>query len=516
MPHDIVIDGRSLTINDVISIARSEAKISLNPSALEYLASSRLYVDRILESQNPYYGLNTGFGALAEKAITKKRDLRSLQARLIQSHAVGVDRPLSVDQARAMMLLRLNTVLAGHSGCRPLIAESLASLLNANAAPFIPSRGSVGASGDLAPLAHLVLLLQGQGPAYIGTKETLAAKVLKKTGMTPLELEAKEGLSLINGTQAMTSIACFAVFNGTRLYYLANAIAAASVDALAGSSVPFDARLHEQRPHLGQIECASMMRQMLEGSQIHKGQNSKRVQDAYSLRCIPQVHGAVKDALNHAHSTVEIEINSVTDNPLIFPGTNGNEIDVLSGGNFHGQYLAMILDYLAIALSTLGNIAERRIEQMLNPALSAGLPPFLAADPGLNSGYMIMQVMAASLVNENKVLSHPASTDSIPTSANREDFVSMGMTSANKINQIIENVYQILAVELLCACQALDFRSKKAGKYVRQLHSQTRLHVPFAKQDRPLRLDQAKAVALLKSGALLHDLPLPSSKEAFI
>jgi len=516
MQQTIMVDGRSLSIQDVISIAQNQRTITISQSALDDLSSTRLAINKILDSKIPKYGLNTGFGALAETPITSKRDMQSLQKHLIQSHAVGVGHPLAVEQARAMMLLRLNTLLAGHSGSRPVVAESLAKLLNAGAAPYIPSRGSVGASGDLAPLAHLALLLQGQGPAYLDGKQISAKSLLNKLDLPSLKLEAKEGLSLINGTQAMTSVGCFAIFHGFRQFYLANVIASASVDALAGSQVPFDPRIHQLRPHPGQIECAEIMQLMLEGSLIRSGQSHNRVQDAYSLRCIPQVHGAVKDALNHVQKTVEIEINSVTDNPLVFRSTNDHHLDILSGGNFHGQYLAMTLDYLAIALSTLGNIAERRIEQMLNPSLSAGLPPFLAVQPGLNSGYMILQVVAASLVNENKVLSHPASTDSIPTSANREDFVSMGMTSANKLNQIIENVYQILGIELLCACQALDFREKAPGKLVSKMHQQTRQHISFAKHDRAFRKDLTKAVSLLKSGNLLRDLSAVYSIEAFI
>ncbi len=501
MKNPLVIDGHSLRIKDVVQVAKAHRPVVLHRDALTTLNRVRAAVEQLLQEKKPFYGINTGFGALAEKSIPQS-DLKKLQHHLILSHAVGIGEPLSINSARALMLLRANALASGFSGCRGKIPEHLLTLLNAGCAPYVPCKGSVGASGDLAPLAHLGLLLLGIGDAFVQGKLVSAKKALQHAGLSPLILEAKEGLSLINGTQAMAAVGCLAVNDAEQLCLLADIIGACSLEALMGIDIPFDPRIHKARPHAGQAASAKLLRAMLEGSQIRK-QNIQcnKVQDAYSLRCMPQVHGASRGAVAHVQDILACEINSATDNPLVFERKHG--IDVLSGGNFHGQPLALALDYLAIATSELANISERRMEQMLNPNLSCGLPPFLAPQAGINSGFMIMQVAAASLVNENKVLSHPASTDSIPTSANREDHVSMGMTSANKAAQIVENTYIVLATELLMACQGIDLRTPaKPSKRVRRVVELVRAEIPFAPEDRLFSVDLKKAIALCKSGVL--------------
>lgn len=468
----IKLDGNSLTLEDLKSVAYQNTLVEIHPKSLEHIAQIRESIDSKARSPQAYYGINTGFGALSETKIAPE-DLERLQHNLIISHAVGVGEPMSVPETRALMLLRLNTLAKGYSGCRPVILESLAKLLNTGVTPHIPRKGSVGASGDLAPLAHLALALLEDG----------------------LILQAKEGLALINGTQAMMAVGSLALLEAEALCDWADKIGACSLESLFGSAKPLDPRIHEIRPHPGQIASAQNILGLLENSEIldsHK--NCKKVQDAYSLRCMPQVHGATRDTLSFVRQVLDREINSATDNPLVF-----NQDEILSGGNFHGQPMAFALDYLAIAVSELANISERRIEQMLNPSLSSGLPAFLAPNPGLNSGFMMLQVTAAALVNENKIFSHPASTDSIPTSANREDHVSMGMTSANKAKQVIENVTQVLAIELLCATQALDLRKPlKPGLGVQKIHEDFRQEISFAPEDRAFGIDLHKTISWLK------------------
>lgn len=503
----LVLDGNNLTLAHVQAVARGALPLALGAPVRERMTRARALVARMAAGSEPVYGINTGFGALAEVRIDPSQ-VERLQLNLIRSHAVGVGAPLSFEASRALMLLRANTLAVGHSGCRVEVLEALVALLNAGCAPFVPSRGSVGASGDLAPLAHCAMLLLGEGPAWIQGEATSAAAALAHAGLAPLVLEAKEGLALINGTQAMAALGTLALLEAERLCVLADMIGAASLEGLQGTVRAFDERVHRARPHPGQLCSAQNLRTLLAESEImrsHAGPAHHKVQDPYSLRCMPQVHGATRDALAHVRSVLEREINSATDNPLVFLD---GDFDIagdalLSGGNFHGQPIALALDYLAIASSELANISERRIEQLVNPALSDGLPAFLAPDPGLNSGYMILQVTAASLLNENRVLCHPASTDSIPSSANREDHVSMGMTSANKAMQVLENVRRVLGIELLCACQALDFRQPLApGRGVQAMHAWVRARIPFSAEDRAFSADLEAVDAIMRDDGL--------------
>lgn len=503
---NLILDGSSLTLEALLDVARSKLSVKLSQSTLETLSRMRQYIEDIAQSDRPFYGINTGFGGMAETKIAGA-DINTLQRNLILSHACGVGEPLAFEEARVLMLLRANTLAKGHSGVRPVILENLVALLNAGCAPVVPKKGSVGASGDLAPLAHLAMLLLGEGDALINAKRVRAIEALKHAKIDPVVLQAKEGLSLINGTQAMAAVGGLSLLDALKLCDLADMIGACSLDALKGSTTPFDHRIHDARPHSGQIASAQNLLAMLEGSEIREShRNCKRVQDPYSLRCMPQVHGASRTALDHVRSVLETEINSCTDNPLVFIGKD-DPYDVLSGGNFHGQPLALCLDYLAIAAAELANISERRLEQMINPALSGDLPAFLTPNPGLNSGFMVMQVTAAALINENKVLCHPASVDSIPTSANREDHVSMGMTSANKARDVVENVFVVLAIELMAACQALDIRAPlKPGRRVQKIHQLVREKITFAEQDRVYQDDMKAAINLLKGdeiGAIL-------------
>ncbi|MCC7075022.1 MAG: histidine ammonia-lyase [Deltaproteobacteria bacterium] len=501
----VTLDGRSLRLEDVADVAHGRVQVEIAPAVLARLARARTHVDELAAGSEPHYGINTGFGALAEVKIPPEH-VGLLQKNLIESHAVGVGDPLPLPEARALLLLRAQTLAVGHSGCRPLVLEHLVALLNAGAAPLVPRKGSVGASGDLAPLAHTALLLLGQGDAFVHGARVRAADALAAAGLVPLELQAKEGLALINGTQAMMAVGVLALLEAERMARLADVVGATSLDALQGTWKAFDPRIHAARPHPGQRTCAKNLLALLDGSEIMEAhKDCGKVQDPYSLRCMPQVHGATRDALSFVRSVLERELNSATDNPLVFldgdHGVAGDE--VLSGGNFHGQPVAMALDLLAIAAAELANISERRIEQLLNPSLSSGLPPFLAPQPGLNSGFMIVQVTAAALVNENKVLCHPAVVDSIPSSANREDHVSMGMTSANKAALVIENVRCVLGLELLCACQGLDLRTLAPGRALRRVHARVRREVAFAPVDRAFGADLAAMERLLLADDVL-------------
>jgi len=506
---DVVLDGKSLTLEDVRAVSFMQSKVGVHDDVVQRMADARVLVEDIAKSDEPVYGINTGFGALAEVPIPKDK-VEQLQTNLVRSHAVGVGDALPFPTARALMLLRANILAVGHSGCRPKVLDHLVQLLNAKIAPDVPAQGSVGASGDLAPLAHVALLLLGEGHAFVvddegprtldRPKRITAQEALERAGLEPLVLQAKEGLALINGTQAMSARGTLALLEAERLCRLADVIGALSLDALQGTHVAFDDRIHQTRPHPGQLASAQNLRALLDGSEImasHK--DCGKVQDPYSLRCMPQVHGATRDALAYVRGVLEREINSGTDNPLVFlDGDYGHAgTAVLSGGNFHGQPVALALDFLSIAIAELANISERRIEQLVNPALSSGLPPFLAKDPGLNSGFMILQVTAASLINENKVLSHPASTDSIPSSANREDHVSMGMTAANKASTVVKNVRRVLGIELICACQGIDLRDGGLpGKPLRPVYDMVRAKVPFAAEDRVYIDDMAAVDAL--------------------
>ena len=501
----VTLDGHSLTLHDVLDVAHGRARVDVAPAVRERLVRARTHVDLLAAGSEPHYGINTGFGALAEVKIAPDQ-VGLLQKNLIESHAVGVGEPLPVPEARALLLLRAQTLAVGHSGCRALVLDHLVALLNADVAPLVPRKGSVGASGDLAPLAHTGLLLLGQGDAFLDGRRVSAAEALSAAELAPLELHAKEGLALINGTQAMMAVGVLALLEAERLARVADVVGATSLDALQGTWKAFDPRIHAARPHPGQRACAKNLLALLEGSEIMQShQDCAKVQDPYSLRCMPQVHGATRDALAWVRSVLERELNSATDNPLVFldgdHGVAGDE--VLSGGNFHGQPVAMALDLLAIAAAELANISERRIEQLLNPSLSSGLPPFLAPQPGLNSGFMILQVTAASLVNENKILCHPAVVDSIPSSANREDHVSMGMTSANKAALVVENVRRVLGLELLCACQGLDLRKLAPGRALRRVHACVRRDVAFAPVDRAFGADLAAIERLLGTDDVL-------------
>jgi histidine ammonia-lyase len=462
------------------------------------MRKSRAWVEKIIAENQLVYGVTTGVGSLSTEHIDPAA-ARELQLNVVRSHSCGVGEPLGDAETRGLLLLRANTLARGLSGVRPLIAEMLCAFLNHGVHPVVPRRGSVGASGDLAPLAHVALALVGEGEVTFRALRQPASAALKALGIKPLTLEAKEGLSLVNGTQAMLSLGLLALRGAEILVNTADVSGALSLDALRGSTRAFDERLHAARPHPGQMVSARNLARLNHGSSINKShEGCSRVQDAYSLRCMPQVHGAVRDALGYAARVFEIEMNSATDNPLVFASAG----EVISGGNFHGQPLALALDFMALALTQLGAIAERRVDRMVNP-LTSELPPFLTRSPGLESGLMIAQVAAAALASENKVLAHPASADSIPTSGNKEDFVSMGMAAALKLQPIIANVRNILAIELLCACQALDLLVPlRSGKLAEQAKALVRKVSPHIAKDRPLHADIARLSDLIWQGTL--------------
>ncbi len=455
--HVIEIGARPLSVEDVVSVARDGARVGISGAALERIAAGRAVVDGRLNDGLAHYGINTGFGALAEVSIGRD-DLSTLQVNLIRSHAAGVGAPLPTDAVRAAMCLRVAVLCTGNAGIRPEPAILLAEMLNSCVHPVVPSRGSVGASGDLAPLAHIALAMIGEGTCEYNGRVVPSADALAAAGLKPVELHPKEGLALVNGTQVLTAVGLLALHDAEHLLKVAETAGAMSLEALLGSPDAFDHRVVAARPHPGQIESGRVLRALLAGSPLREThKDCGRVQDPYSYRCMPQVHGAVRDSLDHVRRVVEIEINSATDNPLVFP-----DGDIISGGNFHGEPVAIALDLLAIAVAELGSISDRRVEHLLNPKLSFHLPAFLAPDSGLCSGLMIAQVAAASLVSENKVLAHPASVDTIPTSANREDHVSMGMTAALKAASVVDNVKTVLAIEILAAAAGLDIRLKAA------------------------------------------------------
>jgi histidine ammonia-lyase len=484
MDQLIEIDGNSLTLEQTAAVADG-ARVTLAESARGRVERARSYVEQIIERGDTVYGINTGFGALADVTIPQDK-LRELQVNLVRSHSCGVGDPLAERVVRAMMLQRANVLAKGYSGCRARVIDTLVQMLNAGVHPVIPSRGSVGASGDLAPLAHQALVVIGEGEALYRGARMNGGEALRRASLEPLTLEAKEGLALLNGTQAMTALGGLALLAAEALTNAADVSGAMSLEALKGTPVAFDEKIHAVRPHPGQVESARRLRELMEGSEIRESHRDHavdpRVQDAYSLRCMPQVHGAVRDSLNHARRIMEIEINSATDNPLIFADAG----EVLSGGNFHGEPIALALDYAAIAVADLGTISERRVERLVNPDLS-GLPAFLTPNPGTNSGMMIAQVVAVSLIAENNVLAHPASVVNLPTSANKEDHVSMGMTSALKFQHVVKNVETILAIELMCAAQGLEFlKPLKPGPRLTEVYSRVRQRVPFIERDAAL------------------------------
>ena len=486
----VTVDGATLTLEDLRRVALERAPCRLSREARHRVAEARAQVERTLEAGEVVYGINTGFGDLARETIPADRT-RELQARLLKSHAAGVGAPLDEPVVRAMMLLRANALAKGFSGVRAEVIERVLELLNRNVLPVVPSRGSVGASGDLAPLAHLAAPLLGKGTVTVGGIEMTAGEGLDRAGLTPFQLEPKEGLALINGTQAMTALLANAVFEIRRLVRISDLVAALSVDALRGTDAAFDPRLHALRPYVGQQTSAANLWMLLSGSEIRESHRigDVRVQDPYSLRCAPQVHGAARDLLTDAEYKLAIEMNAVTDNPLIFPDDGA----IVSGGNFHGEPIAMAADTLCIGVAELGNISERRIEKLTNTAFS-GLPPFLVEDAGLNSGFMMAQVTAAALASENKVYAHPASVDSIPTSADKEDHVSMGMGATLKLENVISNTITILAIELLCAAQGIDLlRPLRSSPALEELHAGVRQHVDTWHEDRQMSADIGQA-----------------------
>ena len=518
MTTSILLDGATLTVENVISVARDFAAVSIDPVALGRLAETRRVVESAAASQQAVYGINTGFGKLASVKIEPDQ-LLELQRNLVVSHASGFGDPLPLEVVRALMLLRLNGLLNPASGVRPLVPERLAMLLNRGIHPVVPEQGSVGASGDLAPLAHLALMLMGQGEVDVvpppssllppprgggngeeGGSRVAAAVALRDAGIEPIAFEAKEGLALVNGTQAQTAVLTLLVHDARNLWRTAHGAAALTLEALKGSPDAFDARLHQARPHRGQVESAALMRELLEGSAIRESHRygDPRVQDAYSVRCVPQILGAVGDAIEHAAVVVDVEINAATDNPLVLDG------DIVSGGNFHGQPVAMSSDFLAIALTSLAGMSERRIERIVNPELSGGLPPFLATNPGLESGLMMVQIAAAAVAAECRVLSTPASVQSIPTDANQEDVVPMGMTAALKARKVLENAQRITACELLCGAQGLEHhRPLESSPGVEALYDRVRRVVKPLTGDRSLTTDIGNLTALIKEEALV-------------
>ena len=498
-PH--LLTGTGLTLDRIRDLMRSDSPIGLDPAAQDRIAASRAVVERLQAGERSYYGINTGFGALAHTHIPAA-DIEKLQENLILSHAVGVGAEVDPAIVRLMLLLKVNALAVGLSGVRPVLVEYLLRFHNAGLSPVVYAKGSLGASGDLAPLAHLTLALLGLGEVWAEGRKIPAPEALARLGLAPLRLKSKEGLALINGTQFMAAHAVHALLRIQDLLKTADLTAAMTLEAMRGSATPFDARIHAARPHAGQQETADNVRRLLADSEILPSHlNCGKVQDPYSRRCGPQVHGAVRDAVRHARTTVEIEINAATDNPLVFP--NG---DVLSGGNFHGEPLAFALDYLAIATAELASISERRLYLLLlgDTMGDKKLPKLLMSDTGLNSGFMLPQYAAAALVSENKILAHPASVDSIPSSLGQEDHVSMGAIAATKLLEVVANTETVLAIELMSAAQALDFiHPLKAGRGVEAAHAEVRRHLAFAEADRLFHNDIQTALALVRGGTLV-------------
>jgi len=495
---EIFIDGRSLTLADVVNVARYGARIALRPEATEAVVASRAYVEQLLDEGREVYGITTGFGEFAKVAIPPHQ-VKELQRNLIVSHACGVGQLFSDEVVRAIMLLRINALSLGYSGIRLEVLQTLVDMLNEGVHPIIPEKGSLGASGDLAPLAHMALPLIGLGEARYNGEYMTGAGAMAKAGIAPVELAAKEGLALINGTQVMCGIGALVVHDAKNLAALADISAALVMEALNGITDAYNPALHALRTHQGQMDTAADMLKILEGSERTTRQGQKRIQDAYSLRCVPQIHGASKDALAYVEQKLLVEINSVTDNPIIL----ADEDAAISCGNFHGQPMALAFDFLGIALSEIANVSERRIERLVNPTLS-GLPAFLTEKGGLNSGFMIAQYSAASLVSENKVLAHPASVDSIPSSAGQEDHVSMGTIAARKAAEILFNAKRVVGIELVAACQAIDLgdSSKKLGVGSQAAYDMIRKVIPKLEDDRELYVDFEKMALLIDSGIL--------------
>ncbi|MBC8535355.1 histidine ammonia-lyase [Feifania hominis] len=497
----IYLDGETLSIDQVVEVARHGAKVELTKESIKKIEDSRKLVERFVEEKRVIYGINTGFGRFSDVAISDE-ELDELQRRLIYSDVCGIGEPFDTEIVRAMMVLRVNALAKGFSGIRLVTVQTLLDMINKGVHPIVREKGSVGSSGDLCPLSHMVLPLMGEGEAEYQGVVMPGGEAMKKAGITPVTLKAKEGLALINGTCAMMGVAVLAVHDALILSKSADITAALSLEALEGITDAYDPRVHHARPHEGQIHVAENLLRIVEGSRLTTHQGEKRVQDAYTLRCVPQIHGASRPALEYVKGVIETEINSATDNPLIFPDDKGGA--VFSGGNFHGQPVAIAMDTLAIAMSEYANVSERRIERLLNPALSNGLPAFLCNNGGLNCGFMIPQYAAAAVVSENKVLAHPASVDSIPTSANQEDHVSMGTIAARKARTVISHVASVLGIELMCAAQGADFRgADKLGRGTKAAYDLFRKHVEFMEDDRIFCYDMDKAAKLIQSGEIL-------------
>jgi len=523
-PSPVALNGAELTIRDVEMVARGERYAVLADDARERVAEARAVIERLVESGEVVYGVTTGFGSLASTYVPPERT-RELQERLLLSHAAGVGEPLSTEVVRAMLLLRANTLALGHSGCRPELIDRLLQLLRLRIHPIVPSQGSVGASGDLAPLAHLALPVIGHGQVEVEGRTMPAGQALVSAGLEPMVLEPKEGLALLNGTQMMSAIGALVLAGADRLARTASVAAAISVEALRGTEVAYSAALQSTRPHPGQVQTAAELRWLLRDSTIqtaHHG-HDHRIQDPYSLRCVPQVHGAARDALDNLRRVLDIELNSATDNPLVFPEGGNVPEDalatghglVISGGNFHGEPIALALDYAKLAIAELGAISERRVALLLDPRLNDGLPAFLGASSGLDSGLMILQYTAAALASESKVLTHPASADSIPTSANQEDHVSMGSIAARNAARVLEHSERIVAIELICAAQGLDLRldlqpETSPGVGVAEAHARVRAAIDRLESDREPGPDLESAFGLVHDGILI-DLALAPS-----
>jgi histidine ammonia-lyase len=500
--NTLILDGQPLTLAEIEVVALDGLRVEIAAAALERVAASRALIEEILAAGETVYGVNTGFGKLSDVSIPHE-SLAELQTNLVRSHAGGVGQPLSVGEARAMLLLRANVLAKGLSGCRTAVPELLVALLNAGVSPMIPEKGSVGASGDLAPLAHLALVVIGEGEAFYKGERMAGGEALRRAGLQPLTLAAKEGLALLNGTQAMTAVGALAVARARRVVRLADLAGAMSLEALKGTPAAFDARIQAARPHAGQIAAAAHLVWLMEESEIREAhrEHDTRVQDAYCLRCMPQVHGAVRDVLEHVTGVLEVEAGSATDNPLVFPKNGSESAAVISGGNFHGAPLAYAFDYAALALTDLAGMMERRIDRLLNPDINEGLPPFLSPHAGLSSGFMIAQIVAAALINECQVLAHPSSTGSIPTSGGKEDHVSMGMTGALKLRQIVENAERVVGIELMCSVQGVEFRRPlKPSREIGRACAAVREVVPRLEADRVLGPEIEALAAAVRAG----------------
>jgi histidine ammonia-lyase len=500
MNDPVLLNGQNFTLGQLVDVARDGRTVAVSVNSEARIKKARALVEHWVKKGARIYGVTTGFGALSDVSISFE-DTKTLQRNILYSHAAGVGDCMGDDVVRAMMALRINDFCRGNSGLRLDTIKTLSRILNAGIIPVVPEKGSVGASGDLVPMAHLSLVLMGEGEAFVDGVRMPGARALAAKDIEPLELGAGEGLALINGTQFMLALGCLALYDALNLCKHADIAASISLETLMGTRAAFDPRIHNARPHLGQMKAASDMMKITQDSEIvssHK--DCSRIQDAYTLRCSPQVHGASWDAFNYVDRVIRVEMNASTENPLIFPESG----EFVSGGNFHGQPLALACDFLGIAIAELANISERRVERLVNPQLS-GLPAFLVKDTGLNSGFMIAQYVAASLVSENKVLAHPACVDSIPTSANKEDHVSMGATAARKCRDIVENTEQVIAIELLCGAQAIDmFTNLKAGKGTMAAYEAIRSKVPCMTKDRFLSADIAAVRTLLHSGRIVR------------